>query len=67
MMDKPTKCEDYLHLVNFPYNNSYHVSLKMSPFEVLLIEWDNPIGMTNKVKQNMKTTYDIQKRYAYLK
>lgn len=33
--DQPTKWEDYLHLVEFSYNNSYHTSLKMSPFEVL--------------------------------
>ena len=45
---KPTKWEEYLHLVEFSYNNGYHTSAKMSPFEVLydrkcttLISWDN--------------------------
>eukprot|EP00253_Pinus_taeda_P005288 PITA_05288 len=34
-MQKPSKCEDYLHLVEFAYNNGYHTSLRMSAFEVL--------------------------------
>jgi transposase InsO family protein len=32
---KPTKWEEYLHLVEFSYNNGYQMSSKMSPFEVL--------------------------------
>ena len=46
---KPTKWEEYLHLVEFAYNNGYQTSTKMSPFEVLygrkcttLISCDNP-------------------------
>jgi hypothetical protein len=35
VMDKPSRWEDYLHLVEFGYNNGYHASLKMSPFEAL--------------------------------
>jgi hypothetical protein len=35
VMDKPSKWKDYLHLVEFVYNNGYHASLKMSPFEAL--------------------------------
>eukprot|EP00253_Pinus_taeda_P029139 PITA_29139 len=35
VMQQPTKREEYLHLVEFAYNNSYHTSLQMSPFEVL--------------------------------
>jgi hypothetical protein len=49
VMDKPSKWEDYLHLVEFAYNNGYQASLKMSPFEALygrrcntLVSWDNP-------------------------
>jgi hypothetical protein len=34
-MDKPSKWEDYLHLVAFSYNNGYQASLRMSPFEAL--------------------------------
>jgi hypothetical protein len=35
VMDKPSRWEDYLHLVEFTYNNVYHASLKMSPCEAL--------------------------------
>jgi hypothetical protein len=35
VMDKPSKWEDYLYLVDFAYNNGYQASLKMSPFETL--------------------------------
>ena len=48
-MDKPSKWEDYLHLVEFDYNNGYQTSLNMSPFEELYgrrcntpVGWDNP-------------------------
>jgi hypothetical protein len=34
-MDKPSKWEDYLHMVELSYNNGYQDSLKMSPFESL--------------------------------
>jgi hypothetical protein len=50
VMDKPSKWEDYLHLVDFAYNNEYQASLRMSPFEALygrkcdtLVSWENPI------------------------
>jgi hypothetical protein len=49
VMDKPLKWEDYLHLVEFAYNNGYQALLKMSPFESLYgrkcntpVSWDNP-------------------------
>jgi hypothetical protein len=49
VMDKPLKWEDYLHLVEFAYNNGYQASLNMSPFEALYVikcntpvSWDNP-------------------------
>jgi hypothetical protein len=35
VMDKPSKWEDYLHLVEFAYNNGYQYSLRMIPFEAL--------------------------------
>eukprot|EP00253_Pinus_taeda_P024011 PITA_24011 len=35
VMHQPGKWEEYLHLVEFAYNNGYHESLKISPFEVL--------------------------------
>jgi hypothetical protein len=35
VMDKPSKWEEYLHLVEFAYNNGYQDSLQMSLFEAL--------------------------------
>ena len=48
VMDRPSKWEDFIHLVEFSYNNGHHASLKMSPFEELYgrkcytpVSWDN--------------------------
>jgi hypothetical protein len=48
VMNKPFEWEDYMHLVEFSYNNGYQASLKMSQFEALygrkcstLVCWDN--------------------------
>jgi hypothetical protein len=53
VMDKSSRWEDYLHLVEFAYNNGYHASLKMSRFEALYgrkcntpVSWDNPTDRT---------------------
>eukprot|EP00253_Pinus_taeda_P015686 PITA_15686 len=35
VMLRPNHWEDYLHLVEFTYNNGYHSSTQLSPFEVL--------------------------------
>ena len=49
VMQQPTRWEEYLHLVEFSYNNGYQESLKMSPFEALYerqcrtpINWSSP-------------------------
>ena len=51
VMDKPTKWEDYLHLVEFAYNNGHQVSLGMRLYEALYgrrcrtpMTWDNPVN-----------------------
>ena len=51
VMDKPTKWEYYLHLVEFAYNNGQQASLEMSPYEALYgrscrtpMTWDNPVN-----------------------
>ena len=51
VMQQQQKWEDYLHLVEFSYNNGHHESLGMSPFEVLygrkcmvLINWNNLVN-----------------------
>jgi hypothetical protein len=53
VMGKLSKWEHYLHLVEFAYNNGYHASLKMIPFEALYgrrcntpVSWDNPADRT---------------------
>jgi hypothetical protein len=35
MMEKPSKWEDYIHLVESSYNSEHQASLNMSPFEEL--------------------------------
>ena len=51
VMDKPTKWEYYLHLVEFAYNNGQQAFLGMSLYEALygrrcriLVTWDNPVN-----------------------
>jgi hypothetical protein len=45
---KPSKWEDYMHLVEFTYNNGYQTSAKLSPFEILYdIKCMNPINWDN--------------------
>ena len=50
VMDQPSKWQEYLYLVEFNYNNGYHASLRMSPFDALYgrrcrtpVSWDNPV------------------------
>jgi hypothetical protein len=49
VIKKPSKWEDYIHLVEFAYNHRYQESLKMILFEALYgkkfstqVSWDNP-------------------------
>jgi hypothetical protein len=42
---KPSKWEDYLHLVEFAYNNGYQTSVKLCPFKILYdIKCTTPIS-----------------------
>ena len=50
-MDKPTKWEDSLHLVEFSYNNGQQASLEMSLYQALYgrrcrtpVTWDNLVN-----------------------
>ena len=52
VMDKLSKWEDYLHFVEFSYNNGKKASLGMIPYEYLYgrrcrtpVTWDNPVNM----------------------
>ena len=51
---QPSKCEDYLHLVEFAYNNHYQASTKFSPFEILYgRKWNTPISWSNPIDRLM--------------
>jgi hypothetical protein len=50
VIEKLSKWEDYIHLVEFSYNNGYQESLNMSMFEALYgrkcktpVSLDNPV------------------------
>jgi len=52
VMDQPSKWEDYIHLVEFSYNNVYQASLKMSSFEALYgRECNTPMSGDNLVEK----------------
>ena len=56
VMDKPSKWEDYLHLVAFAYNNGQQASLGMSPYESLYgRRWETPVAWDNPVNRFMIT------------
>ena len=73
-MERPTKWEDYLHLVDFAYNNGYPASSKMSPFEILYgrkcttpVSWDGPVDclmVGPEMLQDMEMTdQEVQKNF----
>ena len=71
VMDKPSKWEDYLHLVEFAYNNGYQASLIMSPFEALYgrkcdtpVSWANPV---DRVVLGPKLLKDMEDRVVKIK
>jgi len=58
-MNSPNKWEEYLHLVEFTYNNAYQKYLGMAPFEALYgrkcrtpISWDN-LGDKVSIEPNL--------------
>ena len=70
-MDKPSKWEDYLHLVEFAYNNGYRASLRMSPFEALYgrkcntpVSWNNP---ADRVVLGPELLKDMEDRVVKIK
>jgi hypothetical protein len=71
VMDKSSKWEDCLHLVEFAYNNGYQGSLKMSPFEALYgrkcntpMSWDNP---ADRVVLGLELLKDMEDRVVRIK
>eukprot|EP00253_Pinus_taeda_P014138 PITA_14138 len=69
VMQKPAQWEDYLHLVEFAYNNGYHTSIQMSPFEVLYgrkcqtpTNWSSPEDKLRLGLEMLKEMEDMVKR-----
>ena len=54
VMDKPGKWEDYLHLVEFAYNNHFQALVGLSPFEIMYGKKCNtPISWSSLVDRLM--------------
>jgi hypothetical protein len=71
VMDKPSKWEYYMHLVDFAYNNGYQDSLNMSPFEALYgrkcstpVSWDNP---TDRVVLGLEFLKEMEDQVVKIK
>ena len=71
VMDKPSKWEDCLHLVEFDYNNGQQAALGMSPYEALygrrcrtLVTWDNPV---NKIVLGPKLLKEMEQEVAKIR
>eukprot|EP00253_Pinus_taeda_P031491 PITA_31491 len=69
VMQQPTRWEDYLHLVEFAYNNGYHTSTQMSPFEVMYgqkcrtpTSWGGPEDKLSLGPEMLKEMEDMVKR-----
>ncbi|GJY72984.1 putative reverse transcriptase domain-containing protein [Tanacetum coccineum] len=56
---------NHFPLVEFSYNNSYHASIKATPFEVLYVQ--ETTAKIVQIKQRMQAACDRQKSYADLK
>ena len=71
VMDKPTKWENCLHLVDFAYNNGEKASLRMGPYEALygrrcrtLVTWDNPV---NRVVLGPKSLKEMEQEVVKIR
>ena len=71
VMDKPSKWKDYLHLVEFSYNNGYQSRLRMSPFEALYgkkcntpVSWDN---LEDRVVVGLELLKDMEDQMVKIK
>eukprot|EP00253_Pinus_taeda_P010972 PITA_10972 len=69
VMQQPMLWEEYLHLVEFAYNNGYHTLTQMSPFEVLYdrkfrtpSSWGGPEDRLSLGPEILKEMEDMVKR-----
>ena len=67
--EQPGKWEDYLHLVEFAYNNNYQSSARYGPFEILYgrkcntpISWSNPVDKLVLWPELLKEMEEIVKQ-----
>lgn len=70
-MDQQYKWEEYLQLVEFSYNNSFHASLGMEPFEVLYewkchtpISWDR---LEDKIIAGLEMLKEMEEKMRLIK
>jgi hypothetical protein len=71
VMHQPKKCQDFLPLVEFAYNNGYQESLKMSPLEVLYgrscntpVSWSN---IVNRVTIGPDMLKEMEQQVTHIK
>ena len=68
VMEKPGKWEDYLHLVEFAYNNNFQASAGMSPFEILYgRNCNTPISWRSPADTLMLGTYLLKYMELFVK
>ena len=65
-MDRQNRWEEYLHLVEFAYNNGYHSSIGMAPYQELYgrpcrtpLSWDN---LEDRVLLGPKMLQDLEQQ-----
>ena len=71
VMEKPSEWEDYIHLVDFAYNNRKQASLGMRRYEALYgricrtpMTWDNPV---NRIVLGPKLLKEMEQEVAKIR
>ncbi|GLJ39702.1 hypothetical protein SUGI_0811690 [Cryptomeria japonica] len=71
VMDQQSHWEDYLYLVEFAYNNDYHSSIGMSPYQALYgrpcrtpLSWD---CLEDRVCIGSKMLQDMEEQVARIR
>lgn len=71
VMDQQSHWEDYLHLVEFSYNNGYHSSISMAPFQELFscpcrtpLSWD---CLEDRVLLGLEMLQDMEQQVVHIR